>query len=327
MQKNISLSQAKKQKNDEFYTTFNDVKAELSNYKHQLQGKDIFCPCDYDWNALTPIQQTTIRLGKLVKGINDAFAFSQFLESVKDKWDIKSITYAHYNPETNKGIPFQKSIPDFAKKYPNGIVITNPPFSLFREFIDILMQYNLSFLVVGNKNAITYKEIFSYIQNDRMWLGYKKIYKFLEPNLNFKKFGNINWFTNLITAQRIQQIPLVYSYKDNPVMYPKYDNYNGINVDRISFIPYDYAGHIGVPITFLEKYNPEQFQIIGQGQGKLYQDLASRGLSKKFVEDYYRSGQKGNIIEGHLVLSYYDQQQRPIIPYMRIIIKNKNPKN
>ena len=109
----------------------------------------------------------------------------------------------------------------------------------------------------------------------------------------------------------------------NPKDYPKYDNYNAINVDKVAEIPMDYDGYMGVPITFMDKYNPEQFEIIGIGQGNLFRELDSDGLNANFVKNYYKNGGKGSIKEGHPVLGYYDGEGRPIIPYMRVIIRNK----
>ncbi|MBS7401902.1 MAG: hypothetical protein KIG16_05310, partial [Eubacteriales bacterium] len=129
------------------------------------------------------------------------------------------------------------------------------------------------------------------------------------------------WFTNLQTTKRNENLILYKKYNSNE--YVKFDNYNAINIDKVSEIPLNYDGYMGVPITFLDKYNPSQFEIIGQGQGNLYRELTDKGLSKKFVEDYYKFGGKGSIKEDHPVLGYYDKNGKPIIPYMRIIIKRR----
>jgi hypothetical protein len=127
------------------------------------------------------------------------------------------------------------------------------------------------------------------------------------------------WFTNLETEKRHEKLILYKKY--TPDEYPKYDNYDAINVDKVSEIPVDYNGAMGVPITFLNKYSPDQFEIIGQGQGNLYRELTPKGLSSKFVEDYYEMGGTGSIKEDHPVLGYYNRDGKTVIPYMRMVIK------
>ena len=141
------------------------------------------------------------------------------------------------------------------------IVVTNPPFSLFREYVSQLMEYNKKFLIIGNMNAITYKEIFPYIMESKLWLGMNHISEFIQPDGNKKKFGNILWFTNLPNQKRTEPMELWKEYK--PEVYPKYDNYDAINVDKTHMIPKDYDGVMGVPISFLDKYCPTQFRIVG----------------------------------------------------------------
>ncbi|MDY2841233.1 MAG: adenine-specific methyltransferase EcoRI family protein, partial [Candidatus Borkfalkiaceae bacterium] len=155
------------------------------------------------------------------------------------------------------------------------IVVTNPPFSLFREYVAQLIEYDKKFIIIGNQNAITYKEIFPLLKNDRIWLGYKSgaqeffVPKTFEKNnvyttsdgKRLAKFGNICWYTNLDTTKKHEDLPLYKSF--SPQDYPKYDNYDAIEVSKVADIPYDYDGLMGVPITFLDKYNPEQFEIIG----------------------------------------------------------------
>jgi hypothetical protein len=138
--------------------------------------------------------------------------------------------------------------------------VTNPPFSLFREYIAQLVKWDKKFLVVGPMNAITYKEIFPLIKNNKLWLGMTSVKEFIQPDGEVKKFGNIGWFTNLPHDKRNEKMLLVRKYNEDD--YPKYDNYDAIEVRRVVDIPKDYDGVMGVPITFLDKYNPEQFEII-----------------------------------------------------------------
>ncbi|MFV8417945.1 adenine-specific methyltransferase EcoRI family protein [Mycoplasma sp. VS299A] len=258
------MHSAKNAKNDEFYTQYDDIAKELNHYKEQLKGKNILCPCDFDFYLLSEDEKKIIQNGKLLKQYNDGFNFSRFLRAKEEIWNL-NLTFSSYNPQTNEGIPFQESIKEFAKKHPNGIIITNPPFSLFREFIQTIIECNLKFLIIGNKNAITYKEVFKYIKEDKLWLGYTSAEEFIQPDSNEPKNikGLTRWFTNLDVEPRHQRLILTEKY--NPQLYPTYDNYNAINVDKVKDIPCDYSGYIGVPITFLDKYNPKQFEIIALG--------------------------------------------------------------
>ena len=156
------------------------------------------------------------------------------------------------------------------------IVVTNPPFSLFREYIAQLMEYDKKFLIIGNKNAITYKEFFPLLKDNKVWIGYNNVKEFRQPDGSMKKFGNIGWYTNLDIKKRHEELVLYKKY--TPEEYPKYDNYDPINVDKVSDIPIDYDGVMGVPITFLDKYNPEQFEIMG---------ITCRGYSPEYRTKLY----------------------------------------
>jgi len=216
------------------------------------------------------------------------------------------------------------------------VVVTNPPFSLFREYVAQLIEYKKKFVIIGSLNAITYKEIFKLIKDNKLWLGsgFQGGNAYFQPRdksgfgkgvldeeTGLVKFRNVTWFTNLDINKRHEDLILFKSY--DKTRYPKYDNYDAINVDKVKEIPMDYKGHMGVPITFLDKYNPDQFEIIGQGQGNLYRELNKKGLKQNFVDNYYKNGGKGSIKEDHPVLGYYDNNGVATIPYMRIIIKNK----
>lgn len=223
----------------------------------------------------------------------------------------------------------------------------------FREYVATLMEHNKKFLIIGNKNAITYKEFFPLLKDNKVWIGYNNVKEFIQPDGSIKKFGNIGWFTNLDIAKRYEKLILWKNFTSEE--YPRYDNYLAWNVDKVAEIPCDdyidvefgegelcqymemypdleilennkiriHNPIYGVPITFLDKYNPEQFEIVGQGQGNLYRLLTPKGLSQQFVDDYYKSGQKGSIKEDHPVLGYYDLNGKPVIPYMRILIHKK----
>lgn len=143
----------------------------------------------------------------------------------------------------------------------SDIVVTNPPFSLFREYVAQLVEHNKKFIIIGNMNAITYKEIFPLIKNNRLWLGYNHVKQFIQKDKTLKKFGNVVWHNNCSIPKQQEQLHLIERYI--PEKYPKYDNYDAINVDKVIEIPKDYFGVMGVPITFFEKYSPDQFEIVG----------------------------------------------------------------
>lgn len=188
------------------------------------------------------------------------------------------------------------------------IVVTNPPFSLFREYVATLMDYDKKFVIVGNQNAITYKEAFPLLRDDRLWLGYNKVKEFVVPSADhpergnivtdgkgglIAKFGNICWYTNLDIDKRHEDLILYRRYKEDPSRYPKYDNYDAIEVSKVKDIPEDYYGVMGVPITFMDKYNPEQFEIIGCSESE------GRGFSNGLWDPASKTAQP--IIDEHKV--------------------------
>ncbi|NVP17422.1 adenine-specific methyltransferase EcoRI family protein [Candidatus Gracilibacteria bacterium] len=337
---NGNLRKANKAKNDEFYTQLSDIEKELGHYKQHFKGKTIFCNCDdpEESNFWKYFELNFEYLGikKLV---------STHFEDEKPSYKLEIIGDRNHDGKINKldivKTPLKQN-GDFRSPEcieilkESDIVITNPPFSLFREYVAQLMEYDKKFITLGNMNAITYKEIFKLIKENKLWSGYgfnlslvfKSPYEnSLEANLKFCEqkgyFGKnyiktpaISWFTNLEIQKRHEDLILYKSY--NETEYPKYDNYDGINVDKVKEIPFDYCGNIGVPITFLGVYNPEQFEILD-----LSRYLETKGMSQEFVDAYYKSGQTGAISEGHPDLCYYDKNNKPIVPYMRIIIKNK----
>lgn len=377
MAKNKNLSKAKKAKNDEFYTQLSDIENELKHYKDHFRDKVVYCNCDdpYESNFtfffLNKIKEYGIK--RVICTCYDGSPIANQQLSLYDYEEEaeKTTKHAHVIDISQGDLEFCEivdceTIQEVLKKkklvhrlHGNGdfrseecvellkeadIVCTNPPFSQFRSFVNLLMEYDKKFLIIGNQNAITYKEIFPLIKENKIWLGTSsnKVMKFevpdsYEPNTKptqkelkesrisgkFVKVSGITWFTNLEHSKRNEELVLWKRYAEEPDHFPKYDNYDAINVDKVVEIPMDYDGVMGVPITFLDKYNPEQFEIVGQGQGNLYRLLNSSGLSKKFVDDYYKSGQKGLIKENHPVLGYYDKNGKPVIPYMRILIRNK----
>ena len=174
------------------------------------------------------------------------------------------------------------------------IIVTNPPFSLFREYIAQLMDYDKKFLILGNINTISYKESFEFIKSNKLWLGYNTVRWFITPSGELYETARTFWYTNLDIRKRHEDIILYKTYKNNELDYPKYDNYNAIEVSKTKEIPIDYNGYIGVPITFMDKYNPEQFEILGimntgeENKGIRYQDTPHGRPIINGVEKYLR---------------------------------------
>jgi hypothetical protein len=323
---NKNLHKAKDAKNDEFYTQIEDIEKELKNYKSHFNGKVVYCNCDDpEWsNFYLYFSRNFEHLGlkRLISTHYDKGQGSYKLEVFADINGDGKINQLDTIKTPLTGNGDFRSDECIAILKEADIVVTNPPFSLFREFIDVLMTYDKKFLVVGNKNAITYKEVFKHIKENNLWLGCTSPDGFRQPEENEVKQmkGLCLWFTNLDVKKRHDNLELYKTYSSNE--YPKYDNYDAINVDKTCDIPKDYTGAMGVPITFLNVYNPDQFEILGQGQGHLYRELTKNGLDAKFVENYYKNGGKGQIKEDHPVLGYY-KNGKAIIPYMRVVIKNK----
>ena len=207
------------------------------------------------------------------------------------------------------------------------IVVTNPPFSLFREYVSVLMEHEKKFVIVGNKNAITYKEIFPLLKDDVVWLGCESPCEFFTPEGMTKKVNGLTrWFTNLDIKKRHEELILVKKYAGHEDEYPKYDNYDAIEVSKVADIPLDYAGVMGVPVTFLDKYSPDQFEILGTSDnGNVAEQYKTTpGLTQKFVDDYYRAGGTGSYKAGNPTAGLYVNGVARMI-YKRIFVRNKHP--
>lgn len=278
---NDNLRTAKRVKNDEFYTIYEDIEAEVMRYRKQFRDKIVYLPCD------DPAEKKS--------------EFWSFFVNNFDAFGLKKLIATHYD-ENGKAykiwIDGDTSNDGFiddgdAKQEDligNGdfrspecidilkecdIVCTNPPFSLFREFVNQLITHEKQFLIIGNQNAFTYKEVFKLIKTNKVWTGYNMVKKFHQPDGSAKEFGNVCWFTNMPTSKRIEELILTKKYADDPSLYPKYDNYDAIEVSRVVNIPNDYYGVMGVPITFIDKYNPNQFEILGDSRYHDGSDVAN----------------------------------------------------
>ena len=265
MSANANLHKAKDAKNDEFYTQLTDVAKELMHYKEHFKDKIVLCNCDDPtWSAFWKyfhLNFAELGLKKLISTHYDREEATYKMEYTGgDDNDIE--VGVKTSLEGNGDFRNQECL-DLLDEA--DIVVTNPPFSLFREYVACLMEHKKKFLIIGNKNAITNKEFFPLLREDKVWIGRNGVKEFLQPDGSIKKFGNICWYTNLDIKKRHEKLILWKEY--NEVEYPKYDNYDAINVDKVTDIPVDYYGVMGVPITFLDKYCPEQFEIIWQASG------------------------------------------------------------
>jgi len=350
---NSNLKKAKSSKNDEFYTQLCDIERELGHYKNHFKGKVVFCNCDdpIESNFYFYFAQNFEFLGikKLI---------STHFEREKPSYKLEIISDINNDGKINKldtvKTPLKQNgdfrSPECIEILKEAdIVITNPPFSLFREYVAQLMEYDKNFLIIGNINAITYKEIFKLIKENKAWLGVnmgRGISGFIVPE-HYELYGtearidesgnrivstnNCLWLTNLDTAKRHEDIILYKQY--NSKEYLDYNNYNAINVDKTKDIPVNYKGVMGVPITFLHKHNPDQFEILALGNSRDNFSPNKDYLNpKKIMKD--GAEKNGNAINCVLAFEtekkpidkiYYisDNSKYLIAPYARILIKNK----
>ncbi|MBN1778882.1 MAG: adenine-specific methyltransferase EcoRI family protein [Candidatus Buchananbacteria bacterium] len=281
---NKNLHKASKEKKDEFYTQLADIEKELKHYKSQFRNKVVFCNCDdpRESNFVKYFSMNFEHLGlkKLIAThYKDANLFTQ---EAPYKLEYAGDKNGNRMPDPEEFITEMIGTGDFRSEEcidllkEADIVVTNPPFSMFREYVAQLEEYNKKFLIIGNTNAITYKEVFKLIKEDKLRTGYTNFNVgmfFVVPD-DWTEFHHIDedgrkiarvstscWYTNLIVDKHKQDLTLYKKY--TPDEYPKYDNYNAININKYTDIPYDYDGQMGVPVTFVDKYNPDQFEIIG----------------------------------------------------------------
>ncbi|MBC6408863.1 MAG: adenine-specific methyltransferase EcoRI family protein [Ekhidna sp.] len=287
---NKNLHDAKRAKKDEFYTQLTDIEAELRHYTQHFKDKVVHCNCD-DPRVSNFFHYFSYRFEPLgLKKLITTCYKNQNLDLFSQNDAEKAIYLEYSGTEREGGVP---KVADIGIKRLKGngdfrsaecidllkqadIVVTNPPFSLFREYVAQLIAYQKKFIIIGSLNAITYKEIFKLIKESKIWMGYgfnggnayfktPNVRDFAEGVYNKEtglvKFRNVGWFTNLDHTKRHEKLILYKKYM--PEEYPKYDNYDAINVDKTKDIPVDYPGAMGVPITFLDKHNPDQFEILG----------------------------------------------------------------
>lgn len=263
---NTNLAAAKRAKNDEFYTRFEDIEAEVMKYRKQFLNKIVYLPCDdpaekkSEFWSFFVMNFERFGLKKLIATHYDENGRAYKIWIDRDTSNDGYIDDSDALQEDLEGNGDFRSpeCVDILKEC--DIVCTNPPFSLFREFVSLIVTHKKQFLIIGNQNAFTYKESFQMIKTNQMWTGYNMVKKFYQPDGSIKEFGNVCWFTNMSTTKRVEEIILTKNF--NSVDYPQYDNNEAIEVSKVVNIPKNYKGVMGVPITFLDKYNPEQFEVL-----------------------------------------------------------------
>ncbi|GGU26521.1 adenine-specific methyltransferase EcoRI family protein [Nocardioides albus] len=385
-----ALTRASRAKKDEFYTQLKDIEDELRHYRGQFRNKVVFCNCDdpyessffkyfaMNFNHLglkrliatcyagSPITGTQLSLFGGERSIPKSprrptyrFDITEVPDANNDGsidlCDVEHLLKSESNVVTLlKGDGDFRSDECIAMLGEADIVVTNPPFSLFREYISLLISHGKKFLVLGNQNALTYSEIFALFKHNRIWMGYNnggvKWFQVpddyshtstasrikVESGARYLSMGNINWFTNLDTSKRHDEITLFRRY--TPDEYPRYDNYDAIDVGRYADIPYDYDGAMGVPITFLDKYNPEQFEILGWTRGKNeFEALPSKRYSNaRQIKPDGTESNGGKVNTGPTLLLPQRPENRTVYvaddvdgflvqTYMRIVVRNRRP--
>jgi hypothetical protein len=323
---NLNLRKASTAKKDEFYTQLSDIERELKNYKKHFKNKTIYCNCD-DPRISNFFHYFSYNFEKLaLKKIITTCYKNKNMDLFSQNNSNKSIYLEYKGDKNNNKVPdineieikYLKEDGDFRSEESiellkkSDIVVTNPPFSLFREYVAQLIKYNKKFIIVGHQNAIGYKEIFKLIKENKIWLGYgfnggaahfiNNHYEDTATASDHKKgmirVSGVVWFTNIDISKRHEDLILYKKY--NAKDYPKFDNYKAINVNKTSDIPIDYKGAMGVPLTFLNKYSPEQFEIID-------------GLNRYSILDGPTIKTRGKYLS--------QVKGKPI--YIRIIIKSK----
>lgn len=344
-----NLQKAKQQKSDEFYTQLTDIEKELKHYKNHFKGKVVYCNCD-DPRVSNFFHYFSYNFEKLgLKRLIATGYKNQEIDLFSMNEAEQAVFLVYDGPTAGKSMP---TLDDISVNYLKGdgdfrseesiellkqadIICTNPPFSLFREFIDLLVEHKKHFLIIGNMNAITYKECFRLIKDNKMWLGASihsgdrefgvpdnyplnaAGFRVDEQGKKYIRVKGVRWFTNMDYPQRHEDLILYKEFSQDE--YLKFENFDAINIDKTKEIPIDYDGYMGVPITFLDKYNPEQFEIIGLG-------ISNSGLEfgvqpyKPEHKKYRKEIQKRGAVDGDLYMMIDGKVE---VPYARIIIRNK----
>lgn len=342
---NKNLHKAKNNKKDEFYTQLSDIENELRHYKHHFKDKVVYCNCDdprvSNFFHYFSYNFEHLGLKKLI-----AICYKNQNADLFSQNNSEKAVYLEYTGDKNGnsvpdpqeiGIKELKGDGDFRSQESiellkqADIVVTNPPFSLFREYVAQLVEYDKKFVIVGHQNAISYKEIFKLIKENKLWLGYgfkggaghfintqyENYATATDKKEGMIRVSGVHWFTNLDISKRHEDLILYKNY--SPEEYPTYENFNAINVDKTKDIPVDYDGYIGVPITFLDKYNPDQFEIIGLGISNSGIEIGVKPYTIEHKK-YRKEVQKRGAVDGDLYMMINNELT---VPYARVIVKNK----
>ncbi len=369
---NRNLNAAKLAKKDEFYTQLSDIERELQHYWQHFRGKVVLCNCDdpYESNFFkyfalrfnqlglkklictcyngSPVtgNELTIHFDGFDNNEPKKIAYKVEITEVKDENGDGAVdlTDVRCLLQNDKNVLSTLETGDFRSQEcidllkEADIVVTNPPFSLFREYIGQLMEYGKKFLIIGSQKSIGCKEIFPLFQENKIWWGYGfkgAAAHFFSPYEDTATAGNhkkdmirvsgVTWFTNLEIPKRSEKMDLVCRY--SPDEYPKYENYDAIEVGKTTDIPYDYSGIMGVPITFLDKYCPSQFEIIGSNSStELCKMLGVQPLGQDWINRYREAGGTGHNTANMVRIVYNDKSGKPKVAFQRILIRNKHPK-
>lgn len=367
---NSGLGAAKVNRKDEFYTQLSDIEKELVHYREYLRDKVVFCNCDdpYESNFFKyfALNFNALGLKKLIATCYDGSPIAQqelqlFPEDTNEpkkkayKVEISEVPDLDGNGSTdladvqllltssNNNVKAElKGNGDFRSEEciellkQADIVVTNPPFSLFREFVAQLIKYDKKFIIIGNTGALIYKEIFPLFKEDKIRTGYTNfnvgMYFFIPDSYEKfhhyqggKKVARVSascWYTNLPVSKHNEELILIKHY--TPEEYPKYVNYDAINVKIYTDIPCDYDGVMGVPITFLDKYNPQQFEILGTDSPYYVKELGIGPMGQKWIDDYRRHGGTGHLTANMHSLCLYDKDGIPQSIYSRVLIRKKH---
>ena len=365
---NSGLGAAKVSKKDEFYTQLSDIEKELVHYRDYFRDKVVFCNCDdpyesnffkyfaLNFNALglkklittcydgSPVAQQELPLFPVDENEPKKKAYKVEISEVPDLdgngstdlTDVKLLLKNNNNVKAElKGNGDFRSEECIELLKQADIVVTNPPFSLFREYVAQLVKYDKNFIIIGNTGALIYKEIFPLFKEDKIRTGYTNfnVGMFFQVPDSYTKFHHLEegkkiarvsascWYTNLPVSKHNEELILIKHY--TPEEYPKYVNYDAINVKIYTDIPCDYDGVMGVPITFLDKYNPKQFEILGTDSPYYIKELGIGPMGKKWIEDYRRHGGTGHLTANMHSLCLYDKDGIPQSIYSRVLIRKK----
>lgn len=348
--KNRSLAKAQVAKEDEFYTQLSDIERELKHYRKHFKGKVVYCNCD-DPRVSNFFHYFSYNFEKLgLKRLIATCYKSQDMDLFSQNKADEAVYLDYDGDKSGNMVPDPKEIGiksligdgDFRSPEALGllrqadVVVTNPPFSLFREYVAQLMEHDKKFIIVGNMNAATYRDIFRLIMDGKMWLGNNsgdmkfKVPDYYAPRSTrfwvddegqkWRSLGNACWFTNLDYPARHQELILYKEY--SPEAYPSYVNYDAIDVSSYKDIPHDYEGVMGVPVTLLDCLSPEQFEIIGNSDdAEMMKDIGVKPLGEDFVKAYRAAGGTGHRTAGMRMLGLKHPHARVV--FKRVLVRRK----